>query len=69
MRRRRRKTFMRRPPTVRLFQRWEQWDLLGEMMILKLGTLPKYGEESEIYIWIQVKMYFFKLFVELQFNI
>ena len=37
MRRRRRKTFMRRPPTVRLFQRWEQWDLLGEMVIFVIS--------------------------------
>ena len=34
MRRRRRKTFMRRLQTVRSFLRWERWDLLGEMIIL-----------------------------------
>lgn len=28
---------MRRPPTVRLFQRWEQWDLLGEMVIFVIS--------------------------------
>ena len=48
---------MRRLPTVRLFLRWEQWDLLGKIMIIMVVMVMdqlKWWGQKGVKIWFVV---------------